>query len=290
MTADRDRLVALLQDAGRFTPDAAPVGAGIARGLRRRVVQRRAALAVSAAVVVVLGVGGGLAAVSQPRDVLPPAGPLPAISTPPPTAGASTSAAPAPPTITPAPPSSAPASTPSAPNTVAAGSPVTLVPGGVQLAGELVAFQVTYGAIAERLTGVFGAPVADTGVQPVDGFGCVGDPYRELRYAGGLTLSFAAVDRPEASPNDLELVAWTLEGPRSIAVLVDGLRLDSATTVGELRRTAPDGRFSVDVLDGFPDGVFTLETPDGAVRGVLSGTDDDDVINAVYAGLPCGGS
>ena len=283
MSTDRDRLVALLQDAERLTPDAGLVRAGIARGIHRRVVQRRAALAVSAALVVALGVGVGLAAVSQPRDVLAPARPLPAISTPSPTVGASTSAAPAPPTIVPAP-------TPSAPPTVAAGSPVTLVPGGVQLADGLVAFQATYGAVAERLTRALGAPVADTGVQPVDGFGCVGDPYRELRYAGGLMLTFAAVDGPEGSPNDLELVAWTLEGPRSIAVLVDGLRLDSATTVGELRRAAPDGRFSVDVLDGFPDDVFRLETPDGALRGVLSGTDDDDVITAVYAGIPCGGA
>jgi hypothetical protein len=164
------------------------------------------------------------------------------------------------------------------------------VTGGVQSADGLIAFQATYGDIAERLAEALGAPVADTGVQPVDGFGCVGDPYRELRYAGGLMLTFAAVDGPEASPDDLELVAWTLQGPRSLPVLVDGLRLDSGTTVGELRRTAPDGRFSVDVPDGFPDGVFTLDTPDGAVRGVLSGTDDDDVVNAVYAGLPCGGS
>lgn len=283
MTADRDRLLALLQDAERLTPDAGLVRAGITRGIRRRVVQRRAALGASAALVVVLGVGAGLAAVNQPGDVLMPARPLPPTTTPSPTAGASTPPAPVPTTTAPAP-------TPPAPTAVPSGSPVMLVPGGVQLADGLVAFQATYGAVAERLTGALGAPVADTGVQPVEGFGCAGDPYRELRYAGGLVLTFAEVDGSGGSPNDLELVAWTLEALGGIPVQVDGLRIDADTTVGELRRAAPDGRFSVDVLDGFPDGLFRLETPDGALRGALNRTDDDGVVTAVSAGFPCGGA
>ena len=118
MTAERDRLLALFQDAERLAPDAQRVRAGITRGIRRRAAQRRAALGTSAALVLALAAGVGLAAGTQPADVLVPARPLPPTASPSPTAvtpSPTPTAAPRTPAATPAPspisPSSSPTST-----------------------------------------------------------------------------------------------------------------------------------------------------------------------------------